>query len=160
MCQKKAKKDLDKMIKVVVKSSDASADAAKRCKDFMKTQMSSGEKSLDTVVEAVTEEVENDMRENEYYKEYNQKLKDDLYYKRYLHSCVELCWLMRLQDPPVFMMATIVAESTKDHFRAYTRSGKHFDFIVWPALFLYKDGPLLYKGVAQYTDKSKDSFDF
>lgn len=34
-------------------------------------------------------------------------------------------------------------------FRANTATGKYTDFIVWPALLLHTNGPLLLKGVAQ-----------
>ncbi|XP_053399108.1 uncharacterized protein DDB_G0290685-like [Mercenaria mercenaria] len=37
----------------------------------------------------------------------------------------------------------------KELFKEYTRRGKYLDFIVWPAMCLHKDGPLLSKGVAQ-----------
>lgn len=34
-------------------------------------------------------------------------------------------------------------------FKAYTKNGKYLDFVVWPALYLHKNGPMLSKGVAQ-----------
>jgi hypothetical protein len=34
-------------------------------------------------------------------------------------------------------------------FKAYTKSGKFVDYIVWPPLYLHENGPLLCKGVAQ-----------
>jgi hypothetical protein len=37
----------------------------------------------------------------------------------------------------------------KDSFKEYTCRGTYMDFVVWPALFLHKGGPLLNKGVAQ-----------
>ncbi|XP_060554929.1 uncharacterized protein LOC132715857 [Ruditapes philippinarum] len=37
----------------------------------------------------------------------------------------------------------------KDSFKEYTCRGKYLDFVVWPALLLYKGGPMLNKGVAQ-----------
>ncbi|XP_060583074.1 uncharacterized protein LOC132739389 isoform X2 [Ruditapes philippinarum] len=51
----------------------------------------------------------------------------------------------------------------KNLFKEYTFRGNYFDFIVWPALLLHKDGPLLSKGIAQgmnnikicQTDESK-----
>ena len=33
--------------------------------------------------------------------------------------------------------------------KAYTKSGIHVEYIVWPALLLHKNGPVLVKGVAQ-----------
>ncbi|KAH3833556.1 hypothetical protein DPMN_106868 [Dreissena polymorpha] len=71
--------------------------------------------------------------------------------EKYGQTAVKLCWWMCLQDPPVYMCTT----DDKDEFnvvfyRAYTKSGSQLDYIVWPALRLYKDGPLLYRGVAQF----------
>ncbi|XP_060577015.1 putative autophagy-related protein 11 [Ruditapes philippinarum] len=44
----------------------------------------------------------------------------------------------------------------KDLFKEYTRRGKFQDYIVWPAMRLHENGPLLSKGVAQGSkDKSK-----
>lgn len=37
----------------------------------------------------------------------------------------------------------------KDVYRYYTKSGNYINFIIWPALLLYKNGPVLVKGVAQ-----------
>lgn len=40
-------------------------------------------------------------------------------------------------------------EFDKEVFRCYTRNGENVEFVVWPAVFLYKDGPLVTKGVLQ-----------
>ncbi|XP_053399109.1 uncharacterized protein LOC123558279 [Mercenaria mercenaria] len=37
----------------------------------------------------------------------------------------------------------------KDLYKEYTVRGQYLDYIVWPALFLYQDGPILSKGIAQ-----------
>lgn len=36
-----------------------------------------------------------------------------------------------------------------DHFRPYTKSGEYIEYVVWAPLFLYENGPLLAKGIAQ-----------
>ncbi|XP_060567833.1 uncharacterized protein LOC132726518 isoform X4 [Ruditapes philippinarum] len=71
--------------------------------------------------------------------------------KQFTMSCIELCWFMHLQSPPVYLDATLVSGSTLDtnKYKPYTKSGKKIDFIVWPSLYLHKDGPILCKGVAQ-----------
>jgi hypothetical protein len=43
----------------------------------------------------------------------------------------------------------------KNLFKEYTFLGNYFDYIVWPALLLHKDGPLLSKGIAQGTNNIK-----
>lgn len=37
-------------------------------------------------------------------------------------------------------------------FRFYTRSGDLYDFVVWPALLLHENGPIVTKGIAQPLD--------
>ena len=37
----------------------------------------------------------------------------------------------------------------KNSYREFTKSGEKVTYVVWPALHLHKDGPVLYKGVAQ-----------
>ncbi|XP_052280056.1 uncharacterized protein LOC127877832 [Dreissena polymorpha] len=70
----------------------------------------------------------------------------------YIKKCLDICWSMAIQDPPVHMDTDL---NKKGHpfdnaaYRPYTQSGTSVDFIVWPALYLYKDGSLLQKGIAQ-----------
>lgn len=61
--------------------------------------------------------------------------------------CTRLCWMMALQDPPVYM---VTSTDSMEMYRAYTRSGDIIEYVVWPSLLLHEDGPLLYKGVAQF----------
>lgn len=39
----------------------------------------------------------------------------------------------------------------RDIFKDYTRRGSYLEYVVWPAMFLHDNGPLLNKGVAQGT---------
>lgn len=59
--------------------------------------------------------------------------------------------MMRIQDPPIYMEADYETNSAFDSnkMRSYTKAGKFVHFVVWPTFFLYKDGPLLAKGVIQ-----------
>lgn len=59
---------------------------------------------------------------------------------------------MVIQEPPVYIDTII--ERANETFNSnmhknYTKSGKLVDFIVWPTLYLCKDGSILAKGVAQ-----------
>ncbi|KAH3843812.1 hypothetical protein DPMN_117343 [Dreissena polymorpha] len=70
---------------------------------------------------------------------------------------------MVIQDPPVSMdTRTSQPGELFDGavYRPYTKSGRYVEFIVWPALFLTETGPLLYKGVAQGTDKYQQYSDW
>ena len=39
-------------------------------------------------------------------------------------------------------------------YRHYMSSGTVVEFVVWPAMFLHKEGPLIAKGVAQPVGKA------
>lgn len=71
--------------------------------------------------------------------------------KAYITKCVELCWLMRVQDPPVVLSWKVPDDKTfnTDVYRAYTKNGSHVEYVVWPIMYLHEDGPILMKGVAQ-----------
>ncbi|KAK3593601.1 hypothetical protein CHS0354_018699 [Potamilus streckersoni] len=72
----------------------------------------------------------------------------------YVDKCIEACLLMSVQDPPMFLSAYPDKDGLFSHtsYRAYTKSGKYELFIVWPVLYLHKNGPMMAKGVAQGTD--------
>ena len=71
--------------------------------------------------------------------------------KPYVKKCVRLCWLMVAQDPPVYIKPSEEPGSKfdKEYYREFLTSGKELDYVVWPALLLHENGPLLHKGVAQ-----------
>ncbi|XP_052811945.1 trichohyalin-like isoform X2 [Mya arenaria] len=70
--------------------------------------------------------------------------------ERFYRSCVELCWLMSVQDPPVvFDTPKTGGKFDSDRYRTYTKTGNQLDYVVWPPMLLHAGGPLLAKGVAQ-----------
>ncbi|XP_060552374.1 optineurin-like [Ruditapes philippinarum] len=73
--------------------------------------------------------------------------------KPFMHKCVELCWLMAVQDPPLEFAQLKEQWGNKRFdtsiYKPYTQTGAFVDFVVWPPLYLHKDGQLLAKGVAQ-----------
>ncbi|XP_078325279.1 uncharacterized protein LOC111126054 isoform X2 [Crassostrea virginica] len=71
--------------------------------------------------------------------------------REYIEKCVELCWMMRVQDPPIYMEANYATNSAFDssRMRSFTKAGQFIHFVVWPTFYLHKDGPLLAKGVVQ-----------
>lgn len=86
-------------------------------------------------------------------KMYDQKLQS------FVKECVELCWLMLLQEPPV-----VIGEHSRtgddfdaNTYKPYTQTGIKFEYLVWPPLYLYQGGQLLEKGVAQATGKPTGS---
>jgi hypothetical protein len=69
----------------------------------------------------------------------------------FAEHCVELCWLMQAGQPPMFLDADIPENGRfeTDILKQYTKKGNSIDYMVWPVLYLYKNGPMLSKGVAQ-----------
>ena len=73
----------------------------------------------------------------------------------YSKKCVHLSWMMTTQTPELFLDDRFETDSKfdVDRFKHYTQTGQTMDYVVWPALYLHKDGPLLQKGVAQPCSK-------
>ncbi|XP_052794309.1 uncharacterized protein LOC128227634 isoform X2 [Mya arenaria] len=76
----------------------------------------------------------------------------------YLQECIQLSWLMCIQDPPVVLSPDVThgANFDTDFYKAYTKSGPLVDYVVWPALCLHEKGPLLCKGIAQGSGGKKE----
>ena len=71
--------------------------------------------------------------------------------KKYISRCVELCWLMRIQDPPCALSWAIPSDKrfNSEMFKFYLTTGQEVAYVVWPAMYLYESGPLVMKGVAE-----------
>ncbi|XP_052076770.1 uncharacterized protein LOC127714772 [Mytilus californianus] len=80
-------------------------------------------------------------------KEMNKDHKKEETLKPYVDACLELFWYSAITDPPLYY--SFIADNLDD-FRGYTKNGDEMDFIVWPAMYLHENGPLLYQGVVQY----------
>ncbi|XP_052793229.1 uncharacterized protein LOC128227067 [Mya arenaria] len=73
----------------------------------------------------------------------------------FINESIELCWLMVIQDPPVWVDTDVDIHGQAfdyNRYKPYTVNGKLVDYVVWPAMFLHERGPLLFKGVAQGTN--------
>lgn len=80
----------------------------------------------------------------------NQKKKYGKATAKYAEACAALCLYMCVQDPAVYFDSDMPkGKFDKDKYRAYTKSGEEYAFLVWPPLFLHKEGPMLGKGIAQ-----------
>lgn len=75
----------------------------------------------------------------------------------FIKECVRICWLMVDRDHPIYIKTSEKRGSEFDTYlyKYYTRSGQMVDYIVWPALFLHENGPLLCKGIAQPMARKK-----
>ncbi|VDI01004.1 Hypothetical predicted protein, partial [Mytilus galloprovincialis] len=69
----------------------------------------------------------------------------------FFHKCVHLCWCMAIQDPLMYLAERLSPDTKfdKNEYKEFVKSGDKVKFMVWPALYLHKDGPLLHKGVVQ-----------
>ncbi|XP_062621113.1 uncharacterized protein LOC134282722 [Saccostrea cucullata] len=65
----------------------------------------------------------------------------------YIDACIECLWLMCVQDPPMHIL-WLDKGNTYDPacFNMFMTKGKEVEYTVWPAVFLYKEGPLISKG--------------
>lgn len=65
----------------------------------------------------------------------------------YIDACIECLWLMSVQDPPMHIACLRKGENYEPaHYGMFLTRGKDVDYTVWPAVFLYKNGPLVSKG--------------
>ncbi|XP_076070170.1 uncharacterized protein LOC143041919 isoform X2 [Mytilus galloprovincialis] len=67
----------------------------------------------------------------------------------YIENCVNLCYYVAVQDPPMVIDFVPGQIFDKQSWKEYTRSGTEVEYVVWPALYLYKGGPIMAKGVVQ-----------
>ncbi|XP_076070172.1 uncharacterized protein LOC143041919 isoform X3 [Mytilus galloprovincialis] len=70
----------------------------------------------------------------------------------YVEICVNLCYHVAVQDPPMVIDFKPGKNFDKQLWKEYTRSGTEVEYVVWPALYLYKGGPIMSKGVVQPTE--------
>ncbi|XP_052077498.1 cytotardin-like [Mytilus californianus] len=78
----------------------------------------------------------------------------------FFEKCVYLCWSMAIQDPVMYLDDDLKAGMPldKNTYKEFVKSGDTVVYVVWPALFLHRNGPLLYKGVAQASWKKAEQF--
>ncbi|VDI67731.1 Hypothetical predicted protein [Mytilus galloprovincialis] len=80
-----------------------------------------------------------------------QTLSRENYIVKYIKKCSELCWMMQISDPPLYVNFDVNSGENlnKNDYNVFTKSGSKIDYLVWPVLYLHKTGPMLAKGVAQ-----------
>eukprot|EP00105_Crassostrea_gigas_P046404 XP_019930552.1 PREDICTED: uncharacterized protein LOC105347472 isoform X1 [Crassostrea gigas] len=77
----------------------------------------------------------------------DDKVRQDQRVISYVQKCVELCWFMNVQDPPMELVAPKEGEDVdKNLFSHHGRKGKKVQTCVWAALLLHKEGPVVCKG--------------
>ncbi|XP_056012439.1 enolase-phosphatase E1-like isoform X2 [Ostrea edulis] len=77
----------------------------------------------------------------------DEDIRSDIRTLMYARKCVELCWYMCMQDPPMVIITPQKGEEIdKGLFSFHGRRGKTVEVCVWPALLLHDNGPLVCKG--------------
>lgn len=70
---------------------------------------------------------------------------------KFVEKCCELCWYMCITNPQMVIeyknFENYPVDSNK--FNQYNRNGSIVEYVVWPALLLHENGPVLSKGTAQ-----------
>lgn len=69
----------------------------------------------------------------------------------FLKKSIKLCYLMQVQFPPMFLDFSIKPGDAMnlEKFNAYQKRGPKVAFVVWPPIYLHKDGPVVAKGYAE-----------
>ena len=85
-----------------------------------------------------------------------KNLYDSKYAKKifpFIDKCLELCWFMVLQSPPLHIDDDRHSKSgdefDRDLFNFYKTTGSKIDYVIWPTLYLSYKGIVLARGVAQ-----------
>lgn len=85
---------------------------------------------------------------DEYKSTHEEVLKREL---KFVEKCAELCWTMRISDPPMVIKHTNL-EGTKFAISRFNRcklESRQTELVVWPCLLLYENGPVVTKGIVR-----------
>ncbi|XP_061164619.1 uncharacterized protein LOC133173649 [Saccostrea echinata] len=74
--------------------------------------------------------------------------------QNYQDRCLEVCWYASIQTPPMYLTADFSKFDSECH-RGYQNSGKFVDFVVWPAIYIERNGALLNKAVVEGCNEHK-----
>ncbi|XP_053389422.1 uncharacterized protein LOC128552411 [Mercenaria mercenaria] len=141
-CNRRAKKQMDDLKKTIL-CSDSMDDGS--VPDYVTKQLENCRKEMfsvtkDHVFELYLSNLRNERGQPNY----------ALRITFFVKECIQICWLMAIQEPPVVFASRGKGELyNTEMYKPYTKNGKYVKFIVWPAMLLHKDGHVLAKGVAQ-----------
>lgn len=82
---------------------------------------------------------------------------------KFVTNCCELCWLMRLSDPPLVIEYKNLEGTPFDasKFTQYNMVGNKVDLVVWPVLLVHEKGPYVTKGIVRTYSKVEETiYDF
>lgn len=69
----------------------------------------------------------------------------------YIKKCSEICWMMNVQNPPILLDFDLKYGYIIDQhaFTTFRKNGDYVNYVVWPAVYSYRNGPLLCKGIVE-----------
>lgn len=69
----------------------------------------------------------------------------------YIRKCIQLCWMMYVQEPAMELVFEFYAgqDIDENQVKAYRKRGLKINYLVWPLLLLHHDGPVAQKGIVQ-----------
>ncbi|OWF51180.1 uncharacterized protein LOC110449540 isoform X1 [Mizuhopecten yessoensis] len=75
----------------------------------------------------------------------------------YISSCIQICWDMLLQKPPMFLDFNMTrgCKINPEVCDFYANQGSVVEFVVWPVLYRHFGGPVLNKGIVQASSTNK-----
>nr|XP_034300343.1 uncharacterized protein LOC105333281 isoform X1 [Crassostrea gigas] len=87
----------------------------------------------------------------------DETVRADVRVLTYVRKCVELCWYMCMQDPPMVIISPQKGQLVdKALFSFHGRRGKIVEVCVWPALLLHDNGPLVCKGYVLPEERNRN----
>ena len=80
----------------------------------------------------------------------------------YVKKCVEICWLMAVQDPPMAFgpLPRFYDWFDSNLYKPYTKSGRKVDFVVWPVLYLHDNGSVICKGILEPIKQDEQDYQY
>ncbi|CAG2189071.1 uncharacterized protein LOC143060988 [Mytilus galloprovincialis] len=69
----------------------------------------------------------------------------------YIKKCAEVCWIMNVQNPSIFLDFDLRYGYVIDQhsFSTFRKHGDYVNYVVWPAVYLNRNGPILCKGIVE-----------
>ncbi|XP_078326245.1 uncharacterized protein LOC111123104 isoform X2 [Crassostrea virginica] len=143
VCQQQAENQRQALINVIADPSNAKSENGSPPDGILIKTIDFQKKTVPWAIEAVKKKI---MKKYEDLSDNKSESK-----RKYIERCVQLCWMMSIQDPPMHLDFGPEKDSVidKNVYKLFTKTGDALDFMVWPAVFLHHNGPLVQKGVLQ-----------
>lgn len=79
-------------------------------------------------------------------------------FRNYQDRCLECCWYACIQTPPLHLSTDFTLFDDDCH-RGYQTPGDLVDYVVWPAIYIERNGALLSKAVVESCNEKKSAQD-